>query len=48
MIPHHQQAVEMATLAETRAADAAVKTLAGQIKAAQDPEIRTMTGWLSP
>ncbi|WP_261958966.1 DUF305 domain-containing protein [Dactylosporangium matsuzakiense] len=29
-----------------RAVDAEVKTLAGQIKAAQDPEIQTMTGWL--
>ncbi|WP_426502622.1 DUF305 domain-containing protein [Dactylosporangium sp. McL0621] len=47
MIPHHQQAVEMADLADTRATDAEVKTLAGQIKAAQGPEITTMTGWLS-
>lgn len=47
MIPHHRQAVQMAALADTRAADAEVKTLAAQIKAAQDPEIQTMTGWLS-
>ena len=47
MIPHHQQAVAMAGLAETRASDAEVKKLAGQIKAAQDPEIATMTGWLT-
>ena len=47
MIVHHQQAVEMAELAESRAADAEVKTLAGTIKAAQDPEIATMTGWLT-
>ncbi|MCW2638504.1 MAG: hypothetical protein JWP76_810 [Dactylosporangium sp.] len=47
MIPHHQQAVEMATLAETRAADPQVKTLAAQIKAAQAPEIATMTKWLT-
>lgn len=46
MIPHHQQAVVMAALADTRAADPRVKTLAAQIKAAQDPEIATMTGWL--
>jgi uncharacterized protein (DUF305 family) len=32
MIPHHQQAVQMAALADTRAADGEVKTLAGQIK----------------
>lgn len=46
MIPHHQQAVEMAALADGRAADAEVKKLAARIKAAQDPEITTMTGWL--
>jgi uncharacterized protein (DUF305 family) len=47
MIPHHQQAVEMATLAETRASDPEIKQLATQVKAAQDPEIKTMTGWLT-
>jgi uncharacterized protein (DUF305 family) len=47
MIAHHRQAVEMATLADTRAANAQVKKLATKIKAAQDPEITTMTGWLS-
>ncbi|GAA3444609.1 DUF305 domain-containing protein [Planomonospora venezuelensis] len=47
MIPHHRQAVEMAELAGTRAADAEVKALAAKIKAAQDPEIATMTGWLA-
>jgi uncharacterized protein (DUF305 family) len=47
MIPHHQQALAMAALADTRAADPEVKKLAGQIKAAQDPEIATMTGWLT-
>ncbi|NUR71049.1 MAG: DUF305 domain-containing protein [Hamadaea sp.] len=47
MIVHHQQAVEMATLAETRASDAEVKSLAAQIKGAQQPEIDKMTGWLT-
>lgn len=47
MVPHHQQAVEMATLAEIRASDPEIKQLAAQIKAAQDPEIKTMTGWLT-
>ncbi len=47
MIPHHQQAVEMATLAETQAADPELKKLAAQIKAAQGPEITTMSGWLA-
>ncbi|MGV9535086.1 DUF305 domain-containing protein [Streptosporangium sandarakinum] len=46
MIPHHRQAVAMAELAETRAADPEVKDLAAKIKGAQDPEIATMTGWL--
>jgi uncharacterized protein (DUF305 family) len=46
MIPHHQQAVEMAVLAETRALDREVKQLAAAIKSAQQPEIDTMLGWL--
>ncbi|MEU6428526.1 DUF305 domain-containing protein [Microbispora sp. NPDC046973] len=46
MIPHHRQALEMAKLAEDRAAGGKVKELAKQIEAAQDPEIQTMTGWL--
>ncbi|QXC60586.1 DUF305 domain-containing protein [Aquihabitans sp. G128] len=46
MIPHHQQAVEMATLAETRADSAEVKGLAAKIKGAQDPEIKQMQGYL--
>ncbi|HEX2316737.1 MAG TPA: DUF305 domain-containing protein [Thermomonospora sp.] len=47
MIPHHRQAVEMADLAATRASSREVKDLAAAIKRAQDPEIRTMTGWLT-
>jgi len=47
MIPHHRQAVEMAKLAETRAESLDVKDLARQIMNAQDPEIQTMSGWLS-
>lgn len=47
MIAHHQQAVQMSTLAETRANDPELKQLAAQIKAAQQPEIDTMTGWLT-
>ncbi|MFI9248959.1 DUF305 domain-containing protein [Streptomyces sp. NPDC053069] len=46
MIPHHQQALEMARLAAGRASSAQVKDLATRIEKAQDPEIRTMTGWL--
>ncbi|TRV80964.1 DUF305 domain-containing protein [Streptomyces sp. 130] len=47
MIPHHRQAVEMADLAPSRAESAEVKKLAEDIKKAQDPEIRTMSGWLT-
>ncbi|MEU7761008.1 DUF305 domain-containing protein [Micromonospora aurantiaca (nom. illeg.)] len=47
MIPHHQQAVTMADLAPTRASDSELKDLAAKIKAAQDPEITTMKGWLT-
>ena len=47
MIVHHQQALEMATLADTRASDAEVKKIATDIKNAQDPEIKTMTAWLT-
>lgn len=46
MIPHHRQAVEMAELAETRAESPEVLDLAERIKAAQDPEIEQMQGWL--
>ncbi|WP_425315485.1 DUF305 domain-containing protein [Streptomyces viridochromogenes] len=46
MIPHHQQALEMAELAADRASSAQVKDLAARIEKAQDPEIRTMSGWL--
>ncbi|MFK0255109.1 DUF305 domain-containing protein [Streptomyces sp. NPDC090445] len=47
MIPHHRQAVEMADLASTRAENAEVKKLAAEIKKAQDPEIKTLSGWLT-
>ncbi|MFJ8015821.1 DUF305 domain-containing protein [Streptomyces sp. NPDC096339] len=47
MIPHHRQAVEMADLAPSRAGSAEVKQLAEQIKKAQDPEIKTLSGWLT-
>ncbi|GAA3392376.1 DUF305 domain-containing protein [Cryptosporangium minutisporangium] len=47
MIVHHRQAVEMAEMAATRAADADVKALAAKIEQAQQPEIDTMSGWLT-
>jgi uncharacterized protein (DUF305 family) len=47
MIPHHQQAVEMADIVIAKpGVDARVVTLADEIKAAQAPEITQMTGWL--
>jgi len=46
MIPHHTQAIDMADLAMAQASSSDVKALATQIKAAQDPEIQTMTAWL--
>lgn len=47
MIAHHAQAVTMADLALAKAADATVKELATSVKAAQAPEIATMSGWLT-
>jgi uncharacterized protein (DUF305 family) len=47
MIPHHQQAVDMGTLAEARALSPEVKALAAKIKAEQAPEITQMKGWLA-
>lgn len=46
MIAHHSQAVQMAEMALKQSTTASIKALAGEIKAAQDPEIQTMAGWL--
>lgn len=47
MIPHHEQAVEMSEMMlQKKDIPAAVTDLATRIKAAQGPEIDTMTGWL--
>jgi uncharacterized protein (DUF305 family) len=45
MIPHHQDAVEMANLALTRAKHPEIKTLAVAIKRDQTREIQQMRGW---
>ncbi|GAB3274418.1 DUF305 domain-containing protein [Kineosporia babensis] len=49
MIPHHGQAVEMADLALEKAGTEQIRVLAGNIKAAQDPEITQfedlLTSW---
>lgn len=47
MIPHHSQAVELATLAEANTTTPAILDLAARIKGAQQPEIDTMTAWLA-
>ncbi|MHC5700168.1 DUF305 domain-containing protein [Streptomyces tirandamycinicus] len=46
MIVHHQQALEMTALVPDRAAGTPVKRLADRIRAAQQPEIGAMRGWL--
>ena len=46
MIPHHQQAVMMSEMAEGRTDNADVLELSGEISAAQEPEIQTMTAFL--
>ncbi|MEW1819529.1 DUF305 domain-containing protein [Arthrobacter sp. NPDC080031] len=47
MIPHHAQAVRMSDVVLAKNdIPAQVTALAGRIKAAQDPEIEKMTGWL--
>lgn len=47
MIPHHAQALEMVELTEGRTLDPEVQQLADAIRSAQDPEIETMSGWLT-
>ncbi|MEU9896027.1 DUF305 domain-containing protein [Streptomyces phaeochromogenes] len=47
MIQHHRQAVDMAELAADRASSQEVKDLATKVKGAQDPEIKTMSSWLT-
>jgi uncharacterized protein (DUF305 family) len=46
MIPHHQQAVEMAEMVESRTGNPQVLDLAAQIRQAQAPEIEQLTSWL--
>lgn len=46
MIPHHAQAIEMAEMALEQAESPDVKALAGEIQAAQQPEIDMLTEWL--
>jgi uncharacterized protein (DUF305 family) len=47
MIPHHQQAIEMAEIATDRVQRAEVKSLAEQIRTAQGPEITQLIDFLA-
>ncbi len=47
MIPHHRQAVAMAQLVIDRGTTPAVQAVAQRIKAAQDPEITILGGFLT-
>jgi len=47
MIPHHEQAVTMATMVPERSADKELRELAGQIEDAQGPEIRQLESLLN-
>lgn len=45
MVPHHQSAIEMAKIAQTRATRQELKTLAAQIISAQEAEIAQLKQW---
>lgn len=47
MIPHHQQALEMAEIALTKDTSSALADLAREIRREQDPEIVLMRAWLA-
>ena len=47
MIPHHQGAIDMATIEQTYGKNPAMLALAKQIKQAETPEIKQMQDWLS-
>jgi uncharacterized protein (DUF305 family) len=46
MIPHHRQAIEMATLAPARARNPQTRAIAERIVVAQGPEIAVLQSWL--
>lgn len=46
MIPHHEQAVELAVIAESNTTNPVILELSARIKGAQQPEIDQMTKWL--
>ena len=47
MIAHHQQALDMAKMVPGKSTNPKVTDLAKRIEGAQDPEIKTMTEWLT-
>ncbi|CAM06281.1 protein of unknown function DUF305 [Saccharopolyspora erythraea NRRL 2338] len=47
MVPHHRQAIEMADQVPSRTTNPAVVGLADRIRAAQQPEIDQLSGWLA-
>lgn len=47
MIPHHEQALEMAEVALTKKTSPAIERLARDIRRAQEPEIVLMRQWLA-
>ena len=46
MIPHHEQAVELATIAQSNTTNSTILELANRISSAQQPEIDLMVRWL--
>jgi uncharacterized protein (DUF305 family) len=46
MVPHHEQALDMAKLVPSRSGNEKVRDLASRIEKAQDPEIARMNEWL--
>ncbi|GAA3234692.1 DUF305 domain-containing protein [Pseudonocardia petroleophila] len=47
MVPHHEQALEMAALAPARSADPGVRAMAERIAGVQGPEIAVLRAWLA-
>ena len=45
MVPHHEQAIEMADIALGKSTDPEILALANEIKAAQGPDIEQMKNW---
>ncbi|MGI5145670.1 DUF305 domain-containing protein [Plantactinospora sp. CA-294935] len=46
MVPHHEQALQMAALVPDRAGSTGVIAVADRIRAAQQPEVEVLRGWL--